>query len=85
MNHSSWHVIARCGRPAERTPIIKGKGGKIIWEQLARLTPDMARALEAKGSIMMASRFTRTHREIVIRLRSDSQHWMISPPQRWAA
>jgi hypothetical protein len=47
--------------------------GNIIWQQLTRLSVGEARALADKGEIMMASRFTTTHRDLVIKLRNDDQ------------
>ena len=70
----TWHAIARCERPPRR----KLTGG-ILWQRLKRLEVGEAQALADKGEIMMASRFTSEHREIVVKLRNEQQLWLIAP------
>lgn len=69
-----WHAIARCDRPARRDA-----RGRIIWRELTAFQVEDARIMADKGSIMMASRFSHGHRELVVKLRGSQQLLLVTP------
>jgi len=69
-----WHVIARCSRPPRRDA-----RGQIIWRELTAFQVKDAKIMADKGSIMMASRFSYGHRDLVVKLRDSQQLLLVAP------